>query len=35
MYHDKALKEMRDLALMPEARRDLEALANFLVDRNF
>jgi len=35
MYHEKALKEMKDLALMPEARFDLEELANFLVERNF
>lgn len=35
MYRDKALEEITGLALMPAARRDLEELAHFLVERNF
>ena len=35
MYRDKALGEIRELALMPSARRDLEEVAHFLAGRNF
>ncbi len=35
MYRDKALEEIKGLALMPATRRDLEELARFLVERNF
>jgi geranylgeranyl diphosphate synthase type I len=34
MYRDKALGTIDELALMPAARRDLEGLAHFLVERN-
>lgn len=35
MYRDKARHEIKELALMPEARRDLEEVAHFLAERNF
>jgi len=34
-YRDKAREQIKGLVLMPAARRDLEEMARFLVERNF